>query len=50
MDLGVLKYGVMAHKLVMGIFEKSLRHLGCHHGCGEGLRGPPAGYIIYYLK
>lgn len=37
LELGALKLGVHAHKLSMGIIRKALLHLGCPHGCNEGM-------------
>lgn len=35
-DLGVMKLGVHAHSLAMGIAKRTLLHLGCPHGCNDG--------------
>uniref|UniRef100_A0A1B0CSU9 Uncharacterized protein n=2 Tax=Lutzomyia longipalpis TaxID=7200 RepID=A0A1B0CSU9_LUTLO len=45
LDLGILKMGQHAHKLSMGILKRALLHLGCPHGCNEGIRGPPAEFL-----
>lgn len=45
LDLGVLKLSEHAHKLSMGITKRALLHLGCPHGCNDGIRGPPAEFL-----
>lgn len=45
LDLGVMKLGEHAHKLCMGITKRALLHLGCPHGCNDGIRGPPAEFL-----
>lgn len=45
LDLSVVKTGEHAHHLVMGIIKRSLLHLGCPHGCNDGIRGPPAEFL-----
>ncbi|XP_059612441.1 protein unc-80 homolog isoform X4 [Phlebotomus argentipes] len=45
LDLGIMKMGQHAHKLSMGILKRALLHLGCPHGCNEGIRGPPAEFL-----
>lgn len=45
LDLGVVKMSDNAHHLVMGIIKRSWLHLGCPHGCNEGIRGPPAEFL-----
>lgn len=45
LDLGVVKMSENAHHLVMGIVKRSWLHLGCPHGCNEGIRGPPAEFL-----
>lgn len=45
LDLGVIKLGDKAHHLVMGIIKRSLLHLGCVHGCNEGVRGPQPEFL-----
>lgn len=37
MDLGVMKLGEHAHNLCMGILKRTLLHLGCPHGCNDGI-------------
>ncbi|XP_046742007.1 protein unc-80 homolog isoform X8 [Diprion similis] len=36
---------VTAHHLLMNCVIRVLKHLGCPHGCAEGMRGPPADFI-----
>lgn len=43
--LGVMKLSEHAHKLCMGIVKRALLHLGCPHGCNDGIRGPPAEFL-----
>lgn len=45
LDLGVMKLSEHAHKLSMGITKRALLHLGCPHGCNDGIRGPPAEFL-----
>lgn len=45
LDLGVVKTSEHAHNLVMGIIKRTWQHLGCPHGCNEGIRGPPAEFL-----
>lgn len=45
LDLGVIKTGDHAHRLAMGIIKRTLLHLGCPHGCNDGIRGPPAEFL-----
>ncbi|XP_037051116.1 protein unc-80 homolog isoform X4 [Bradysia coprophila] len=45
MDLGVMKLGEHAHNLCMGTLKRTLLHLGCPHGCNDGIRGPPAEFL-----
>ncbi|XP_037920959.1 protein unc-80 homolog [Hermetia illucens] len=45
LDLGVLKLGDHAHEISMGIVRRALLHLGCPHGCNDGIRGPPAEFL-----
>lgn len=45
LDLGVIKTGEHAHQLAMGIIKRTLLHLGCPHGCNDGIRGPPAEFL-----
>lgn len=45
LDLGVVKVGEHAHRLAMGIIKRTLLHLGCPHGCNDGIRGPPAEFL-----
>lgn len=45
LDLGVVKTNENAHHLVMGIIKRTWLHLGCPHGCNEGIRGPPAEFL-----
>lgn len=44
-DFGVLKLGEHAHKLAMGIIKRALLHLGCPHGCNDGVRGAQAEFL-----
>lgn len=44
-DLGVVKNSEHAHRMIMGILKRSWLHLGCPHGCNEGIRGPPAEFL-----
>jgi protein unc-80 len=44
-ELGVLKYGEHSHNLSMGIIKRALLHLGCPHGCNEGVRGAQAEFL-----
>jgi hypothetical protein len=37
LDLGVLKLGENCHNLTMGIIKRALLHLGCPHGCNDGM-------------
>lgn len=37
MDLGVMKLGEHSHTLAMGIAKRTLLHLGCPHGCNDGM-------------
>lgn len=45
LDLGVVKNSEHSHRMVMGILKRSWLHLGCPHGCNEGIRGPPAEFL-----
>lgn len=45
LELGAVKLGEHAHHLSMGIIRRALLHLGCPHGCNEGIRGPPAEFL-----
>lgn len=45
LDLGVMKQKEHAHKLAMGITKRALLHLGCPHGCNDGIRGPSAEFL-----
>lgn len=45
LDLGVVKTSENSLKLVMGVLKRILLHLGCPHGCNEGIRGPPAEFL-----
>lgn len=45
LDLGVMKLSEHAHRLSMGIVKRALLHLGCPHGCNDGIRGPPAEFL-----
>lgn len=45
LDLGAKKMSEHAHKLAMGIMKRALLHLGCPHGCNDGIRGPPAEFL-----
>lgn len=45
LDLGVMKLSEHAHRLSMGITKRALLHLGCPHGCNDGIRGPPAEFL-----
>lgn len=36
-DLGVMKLGEHAHNLAMGVAKRTLLHLGCPHGCNDGM-------------
>lgn len=44
-DFGVLKLGEHSHNLTMGILKRALLHLGCPHGCNEGVRGAQAEFL-----
>lgn len=44
-DLGVLKFGEHCHNLTMGIIKRALLHLGCPHGCNDGVRGAQAEFL-----
>lgn len=37
LDLGVVKNSENAHHLAMGIIKRTLLHLGCPHGCNDGM-------------
>ncbi|XP_059219265.1 protein unc-80 homolog isoform X7 [Stomoxys calcitrans] len=45
LEMGVLKLGEHAHEISMGIIKRALQVLGCHNGCNEGVRGPPADFL-----
>lgn len=45
LELGVVKLGENAHQWAMGIIKRTLLHLGCPHGCNDGIRGPPAEFL-----
>lgn len=45
LDLGVVKNSENSLRLVLGILKRILLHLGCPHGCNEGIRGPPAEFL-----
>lgn len=45
LELGAVKLGEHAHNLSMGIIYRALLHLGCPHGCNDGIRGPPAEFL-----
>lgn len=45
LDLGVVNDGENAHHLAMGIIKRTLLHLGCPHGCNDGIRGPAAEFL-----
>lgn len=45
LELGVVKIGENAHQWAMGIIKRTLLHLGCPHGCNDGIRGPPAEFL-----
>ncbi|KAJ8947309.1 hypothetical protein NQ318_004561 [Aromia moschata] len=34
-----------AHRLVMNVIVRVLKHLGCPHGCADGQRGPAAEFL-----
>lgn len=38
LDLGVLKFGDHAHSLAIGIVKRAFMHLGCPHGCNDGMQ------------
>lgn len=44
-ELGVLKHDEHAHNLSMGIVKRALLHLGCPHGCNDGVRGAQAEFL-----
>lgn len=44
-DLGVMKLGEHAHNLSMGIAKRTLLHLGCPHGCNDGIQN----YFNFFL-
>lgn len=44
-DFGVLKLGEHSHNLTMGIIKRALLHLGCPHGCNDGVRGAQAEFL-----
>lgn len=44
-DIGVLKLGEHSHNLTMGILKRALLHLGCPHGCNDGVRGAQAEFL-----
>lgn len=44
-DFGVLKLGEHAHNLTMGIIKRALLHLGCPHGCNDGVRTAQAEFL-----
>ncbi|XP_017489203.1 PREDICTED: protein unc-80 homolog [Rhagoletis zephyria] len=45
LEMGVLKLGEHAHEISMGIIKRALLVLGCHNGCNDGVRGPPADFL-----
>ncbi|XP_039948637.1 protein unc-80 homolog isoform X7 [Bactrocera tryoni] len=45
LEMGVLKLGEHAHEISMGIVKRALLILGCHNGCNDGARGPPADFL-----
>ncbi|XP_067617924.1 protein unc-80 homolog isoform X6 [Eurosta solidaginis] len=45
LEMSVLKLGEHAHEISMGIIKRALLVLGCHNGCNDGVRGPPADFL-----
>lgn len=45
LDLGVMKLGEHSHNLTMGVIKRALLHLGCPHGCNDGVRGAQAEFL-----
>lgn len=46
-DSGILQKDeckITAHNLMMNCLIRILRHLGCPHGCPDGIRGPQADF------
>lgn len=44
-DVGVLKLGEHSHNLAMGILKRAMLHLGCPHGCNDGVRTAQAEFL-----